>query len=454
MEKKKKEKNNQLGNDIFFNIMKPFIGILATMFVAGGVLSPVFAQTFEVDNIVYELTSKNTVRVKKLTSIPADGKCVIPASVCFDDANYEVTALADSVFYKSFDSITSVELPQNITDIGKCQFFDCTHLESLILPDKIETLHYGSVAQCDRLKYLHLPTSLKNMEANAMWHNISLRKIVLPETLEEAASGAIWDNGTVKTIVCNGKNCPFPFYSSLDKSVKVFVPYDAIETYKKNYGWNTATLVESIPYNEVVMNDVHACKGDEVDIVIALNNVANFDGISAELVVPKYCAVAKDEEGCCMVEAVGIRWRGIPVVKCWQKNYSNYVYTYYFEAYNKNLAEFTAGSGNLCRVTLSIPDDYRLWTTTTTAPYYTQLTNIKVNYRQGTNTYFVYLPDAESILYVDKRPEPNGIDPTEDEALNNDDVYTVTGTYVGKHPQIYNLPKGVYIIGRRKVFVK
>ena len=127
------------------------------------------AQYFEVDGIVYGITSEQTVEVLSnyyLHNTPYSGSIVIPQTVEYDGNTYTVTALAETAF-ESCTTVTSLTLPPTIRSIGSHCFYNCT-FTTLQLPDSLRRIDdhaflYSSISS------LHLPACFEEYDECSFW---------------------------------------------------------------------------------------------------------------------------------------------------------------------------------------------------------------------------------------------------------------------------------------------
>ena len=127
------------------------------------------AQYFEMDGIVYGITSEQTVEVLSnyyLHNTPYSGSIVIPQTVEYDGNTYTVTALAETAF-ESCTTVTSLTLPPTIRSIGSHCFYNCT-FTTLQLPDSIRRIDdhaflYSSISS------LHLPACFEEYDECSFW---------------------------------------------------------------------------------------------------------------------------------------------------------------------------------------------------------------------------------------------------------------------------------------------
>ena len=87
-------------------------------------------KTFDVDGIIYAITSENTVTL--ISGEGAQGDYEIPQTVTFDGVTYTVTAIGDSAFKDNKD-ITQLTIPDNIEQIGANAFDGCSRLQTIYI---------------------------------------------------------------------------------------------------------------------------------------------------------------------------------------------------------------------------------------------------------------------------------------------------------------------------------
>lgn len=73
--------------------------------------------------------------------------------------------IAGKAFYGD-TSLTSYEIPENITSIGDFSFAR-TGLETIVIPDGVTSIGYGAFYHCDNLKNIVVPSSVTRIEASA-----------------------------------------------------------------------------------------------------------------------------------------------------------------------------------------------------------------------------------------------------------------------------------------------
>lgn len=180
--------------------------------------------SFTIDGINYNLTNYTTVEVAQGSYI---GEISIPASITYQEKNYDVTGIASYAFYScsgltavsipsSITSIgnsafmgctnlTSIEIPDNVTDFGDLMFYGCTKLKSIKLPDSMTTIRNGMFYYCSSLTSFEFPNGVTSIENDAFCGCSLLKDIVLPDRVTRLGSGVFSGCTSQLTPVYNNK---------------------------------------------------------------------------------------------------------------------------------------------------------------------------------------------------------------------------------------------------------
>ena len=76
----------------------------------------------------------------------------------------------DDVFAPRHDYceiITAVYLPEGLTSIGNCAFYDCNALTSVIIPDSLTTIKWSAFCNCPSMRSVTIPESVTYIESMA-----------------------------------------------------------------------------------------------------------------------------------------------------------------------------------------------------------------------------------------------------------------------------------------------
>lgn len=94
-----------------------------------------------------------------------------------------VTALGHRAFYEK--TVTTVVVPDSVTEIGAACFSGDNYLVSLKLPDGLKRLPPASLESCFRLMDFDLPQSLEKIYSSVFEFNYYLTHLTLPSSLTE-----------------------------------------------------------------------------------------------------------------------------------------------------------------------------------------------------------------------------------------------------------------------------
>ena len=114
------------------------------------------AHDFEVDGIYYAITSRtdNTVAATFKSSSyygGYSGAVSIPESVTYNGTIYSVTAIGGGAF-SGCSGLTSVEIPEGVTNISTYAFDSCRQLASITIPNSVTYIGEYAFNLCSSLK--------------------------------------------------------------------------------------------------------------------------------------------------------------------------------------------------------------------------------------------------------------------------------------------------------------
>ena len=109
-----------------------------------------FAQSFESEGIIYEVTSVNDRSLTLVWGGKSQGDVVIPENVTYNGVTYKISNIEDRAFADCYD-LTSIILPQGVIRVGEQSFNNCISLTSINIP--LDVIHIDATAfdNCIRL---------------------------------------------------------------------------------------------------------------------------------------------------------------------------------------------------------------------------------------------------------------------------------------------------------------
>ena len=148
---------------------------------------------FEVNGLYYEPTSGKTV---KLVQHPDgmnhySGNIQIPDKVKCNDRYYIVDEIDDSAF-SYCTALTSVSIPNSVTQIGSSAFSYCTALTSVSIPNSVTQIGWDAFSYCTALTSVSIPNSVTQIESSTFYGCTALSAISIPNSVTQISSSAFY----------------------------------------------------------------------------------------------------------------------------------------------------------------------------------------------------------------------------------------------------------------------
>lgn len=114
--------------------------------------------------IVYELSADGTyAKVTDYTGTETDVR------IAATYENVPVVRIEDSAFYGQRE-MTSVVIPDSVTEIGDSAFYNCSALKNIVLPDSLETVGYSVFGGCEVVAEITLPFAGESADGTGNTH--------------------------------------------------------------------------------------------------------------------------------------------------------------------------------------------------------------------------------------------------------------------------------------------
>ncbi|WP_134355187.1 leucine-rich repeat domain-containing protein [Flavobacterium psychrophilum] len=173
---------------LLFVILIPFLGI---------------AQTFTANRIKYTVTSSTapfTVKVARNANFT--GAAEIPEIVTYNSKNYIVTAIGEDAF-EHCNTLTSVTIPNSVTDIENGAFFSCSGLTSITIPNSVTAIENFAFFGCFGLTSVTIPNSVTAIENFAFFGCFGLTSVTIPNSVTAIEERAFADCSSLRTVNCH-----------------------------------------------------------------------------------------------------------------------------------------------------------------------------------------------------------------------------------------------------------
>lgn len=179
----------------------------------------------------------------------------------------EGTKVIGNFAFYNCSNLTSITIPNSVTNIGEGAFFGCRGLTSITLPNSITNIESCTFYACSSLANVNIPSSVTSIGESAFSSCSSLTNITIPNSVKSIGDGAFQEcknltNITLPNSVTSIGNYMFRYCSSL---TNVDIPGSV-----KSIGWRafsdctnltSITIANPIPptivYNDTFSNECY-----------------------------------------------------------------------------------------------------------------------------------------------------------------------------------------------------
>ena len=154
----------------------------------------------------------------------------------------------------------SVSIGENVELIERDAFARCGKLESIVIPNNVELIGYHAFFTCSSLETVTLGSGLETIEQNVFEGCADLKEIISLNTVPPTVGS---DNFTIQQYV----------------DVMVYVPAEAVDTYRNAAGWRDFFSIQAI--ESAGVGNVGVTDGVQVKVVdgtIVVDGIENNGG--------------------------------------------------------------------------------------------------------------------------------------------------------------------------------
>ena len=128
--------------------------------------------------------------------------------------------------FKNKDNITSIVLPDSVTEIGDETFAQCDNLSNIVLPELLTFIGNSAFESCISIKNVNLPEGLVSIGGNAFRYCSSLESIRIPQSVTSLGSNTFFECVNLKsaTILAQVSNIPDWMFNHCSALTNVILP--------------------------------------------------------------------------------------------------------------------------------------------------------------------------------------------------------------------------------------
>ncbi len=159
-----------------------------------------YSYDFEADGIYYLADVSNMTAAVASGESPYEGNLVIPATTSYKGRDFSVTSIESHAFLNCYN-LESITLPESINSIGVGTFMNCSKLASINIPKNISNLPTNCFNGCSSLESVNLPSSIIEIGSDCFANCNSLTAIAIPESVTSLGERAFLNCENLISIV-------------------------------------------------------------------------------------------------------------------------------------------------------------------------------------------------------------------------------------------------------------
>lgn len=196
------------------------------------------------------------------TNTSHTGEVIFQGTVKIKENEYILTELSNAILISN-GGVTKVVVPPTVKRIAGSSFNGCSSLAEINLPEELEFLGGGCFMGCKALTAISIPKTITSIGDKTFssagltsvelpegltsigqyaFYGCKLTKLILPSTVESIGRYA-FDNDNISIVICKSLTPPTiednTFYSQIYKNATLFVPAEAIDSYRNAPGWKS-----------------------------------------------------------------------------------------------------------------------------------------------------------------------------------------------------------------------
>ena len=153
-----------------------------TLFFALVATTSLWAQTFQVGDLYYNITSSVKPYTVEVTSGNYSGEVIIPETVTYNGTTYSVTRIGERAFQSC--SITSVTIPASVISLEEYSFYQSQYINAVYLKSTTPPIINGGKIFITSHPTCYIPCGTLDAYQASKWANL-MRKFVEEECKEE-----------------------------------------------------------------------------------------------------------------------------------------------------------------------------------------------------------------------------------------------------------------------------
>lgn len=143
--------------------------------------SVILSQTFNINGINYQVIDATNLYVRVSANPAFSGVATISETVNYNFQNYTVKEIGYEAF-RNCTGLTSITIPNSITNIEGYAFYNCTGLTSITFPNSVTVIGNASFYGCTGLTAISIPSSVTTIDNFAFSGCTGLTSLSIPSS--------------------------------------------------------------------------------------------------------------------------------------------------------------------------------------------------------------------------------------------------------------------------------
>ena len=178
-----------------------------------------------------------------------DNNYVLPDSLTTLKIRDGMTSIPTNCFYGLKKNLSTIELPNTITEIEDKAFYDADSLTSIVIPDSVTTLGKSVFESCSGLEVVVIGDGVTRLKSGLLTGCSSLKTLTIGRSVTAVESGCFGDRLYFNTLYWNATNCAsfekgkqsyWPLYQA--SSITTIVIGDNVTNIPKYFAWGCTGL--------------------------------------------------------------------------------------------------------------------------------------------------------------------------------------------------------------------
>ncbi len=159
-----------------------------------------------------------------------------------------VTEIGNYAFYNC-SNLRNITIGDNVTSIGSWTFDGCSSLTEIVLPNSLTTLGYDAFGGCTNLKRINLPNGITEIDDYTFYKCSSLTTITIPDGVTQIGDQTFYKCSNLSEIICLAVTPPTiksNTFSYVNHDIPLYVPAASVEAYRTANYWKEFTNIQGI----------------------------------------------------------------------------------------------------------------------------------------------------------------------------------------------------------------